>query len=94
MLAARSECVECEKSVTVDTVPQARVVSKLLPAASQGGAGPRPSKILGLLTMVLIKAEIRLPWWLSGKESTSQCSKCRFNPRSRKNPQAEAQVSP
>ena len=26
----------------------------------------------------------QLPWWLSGKESTSQCKRCRFNPWVRK----------
>ena len=27
-----------------------------------------------------------LPWWLSGKESASQCRRCRFDPWVEKNP--------
>ena len=27
----------------------------------------------------VIKSPLRLPWWLSGKESTCQCRRCRFN---------------
>ena len=36
------------------------------------------------LTRVLIKGKQRIPWWLSGKESTCQCRRQRFDPRSRK----------
>ena len=28
----------------------------------------------------VIKSLLRLPWWLSGKGSTCQCRRCRFNP--------------
>ena len=34
-----------------------------------------------------------LPWWLSGKESAYQCSRHGFDPRSRKIPHAEEQLS-
>ena len=36
------------------------------------------------LTRVLIKGKQRIPWWLSGKESTCQCRRQRFDPWSRK----------
>ena len=32
------------------------------------------------------KTGLGLPWWLSGKESTCQCRRCRFSPWSRKIP--------
>ena len=35
-----------------------------------------------------------LPWWLSGKESTCQCRRHRFNPWSRKISHAVMQLSP
>ena len=37
---------------------------------------------------VIMKSERShgLPWWLSGKESTCQCKRCRFNPWVRKIP--------
>ena len=35
-----------------------------------------------------------LPWWLSGKESTCQCRRHRFKPRSGKIPHASEQLSP
>ena len=35
-----------------------------------------------------------LPWWLSGKESTRQCRRRRFNPWSGKIPHATQQRSP
>ena len=35
-----------------------------------------------------------LPWWLSGKESTCQCRRHRFDPRSQKIPRAMKQLSP
>ena len=34
------------------------------------------------------------PWWLSGKESTCQCRKHGFEPRSRRIPHAAEQLSP
>ena len=34
--------------------------------------------------MTLLKGG--LPWWLNGKESTSQCRRCEFNPWVRKIP--------
>ena len=38
--------------------------------------------------------KIGLPWWLSGKASACQCRRHRFDPWSRKIPQAEDQLSP
>ena len=35
-----------------------------------------------------------LPWWLSGKESTSQCRKLRFDPWSRRIPHALEKLNP
>ena len=35
-----------------------------------------------------------LPWWLSGKESTHQCRRHRFNPWSRKISHVTEQLSP
>ena len=35
-----------------------------------------------------------LPWWLSGKESASQCRGHKFNPRPEKIPHATEQLSP
>jgi len=35
-----------------------------------------------------------LPWWLSGKESTCQCRKHRFDPWSGKIPSAKEQQGP
>ena len=40
-------------------------------------------------TLILV-----FPWWLSGKESTYQCRKLRFDPWSRKIPHASEQLSP
>ena len=37
---------------------------------------------------------VRLPWWLSGKESAYQCRRHRFDPRSGKIPHAKEQLSP
>ena len=34
-----------------------------------------------------------LPWWLSGRESAYQCRRRGFDPRSRKTPHAEEQLS-
>ena len=53
----------------------------------QGGAGGPAG--------VLITKEIwSLPWWLSGKESTHQCRRHRFNPWSRKISHVTEQLSP
>ena len=42
-----------------------------------------------------MKNEIKgLLWWLSGKEPTCQCRRCRFNPWSRKTSHAVKQLSP
>ena len=35
-----------------------------------------------------------LPWWLTGKESTCQCRRYRFNPWSGKTPHDTEQLSP
>ena len=43
----------------------------------------QPSKVM----------HFRLPWWLSGKESTCQCKRHRFNPSSGKIPHAAEQLS-
>ena len=44
---------------------------------------------------ITIKNENRgLPWWLSGKESTCQCRRRRFNPWSGRIPHAAEQLSP
>ena len=40
-----------------------------------------------------VKVRVGVPWWLSGKESTSQCRRQGFNPQSRKIPQATEQLS-
>ena len=40
-----------------------------------------------------LPAKCGLPWWLSGKESACQCRRCRFDPWSRKTPQAAGQLS-
>ena len=42
----------------------------------------------------LFKTIAGLPWWLSGKESTCQCRKHKFDPWSRKTPHAAEQLSP
>ena len=42
--------------------------------------------------MVSRSSNRRLPWWLSGKESTCQCRAHGFNPWSRKIPQASEQL--
>ena len=39
------------------------------------------------------KRQIGLPWWLRGKESTCHCRRHRFDPRSRKIPDAVEQLS-
>ena len=40
-----------------------------------------------------IQHQFKFTWWLSGKESTSQCGKHRFDPWSLKIPHAEEQLS-
>ena len=44
--------------------------------------------------VILIRNILGLPCWLSGKESTCQCRRHRFNPWSRKIPHAAEQLSP
>ena len=41
----------------------------------------------------LLKVDLGLPWWLSGKESSCQCRRHRFNPWFGKTPQATEQLS-
>ena len=36
--------------------------------------------------MLLLDIPKGLPWWLSGKEHTSQCRRLRFSPRAGKTP--------
>jgi len=42
----------------------------------------------------LKKKSVRLPWWLSGKESACHCRRHRFDPLSGKIPHAMGQLSP
>ena len=42
---------------------------------------------------VLFKKTLGLPWWLSGKEFTSQCRRCGFDPWSGEIPRAMEQLS-
>ena len=44
-------------------------------------------------TCQLLKRTGGLPWWLSGRESTCQCRRHRFDPWSRKSPHAVEQLS-
>ena len=39
-----------------------------------------PSVDVSVSFYFVIKSPLRLPWWLSGEESTFQCRRCRFNP--------------
>ena len=43
---------------------------------------------------VFPEQHVRLPWWLSGKESACQCRRHRFDPWSGKIPHAVEQISP
>ena len=50
---------------------------------------------LKYLSGVAMKSDSQgLPWWLSGWRSTCQCRRHRFNPWSRKIPQASEQLNP
>ena len=39
----------------------------------------RPWKLAHIFYYIFLKIKMGLPWWLSGKESTCQCRRCRFN---------------
>ena len=48
-----------------------------------------------LFTFLCVKNwYLGLPWWLSGKESTCQCRRHRFDPWSRKIPHSSEQLKP
>ena len=36
--------------------------------------------------MFILCIAVRLPWWLSGKESACQCRRCEFDPWAREDP--------
>ena len=48
----------------------------------------------GFYIWTLKMVQIRLPWWLSGKESACQCSRHKFYPWSGKIPPASEQITP
>ena len=48
----------------------------------------------GVISSCWVRLRLGLPWWLSSKESTCQCRRCRFNQWSVKIPHATEQLSP
>ena len=66
------------------------ILKKDAPAATWGSTvGQRPHRTLyrgsSLIFTTILKTRHQVPpfwvsWWLSGKESTCQCRRCRFNP--------------
>ena len=72
------------------------ILKKDAPAATWGSTvGQRPHRTLyrgsSLIFTTILKTRHQVPpfwvsWWLSGKESTCQCRRCRFNPRVGKTP--------
>ena len=73
------------------TPQQPRQTCDLLPANNLKSLWPCPR----MLTLWSSRSALfRLPWWLSGKESTYQCRRHGFDLWSRKSPYAMVQRSP
>ena len=75
------------EKITTSTWPELFLPSQNSPHFRASGLRPpMPLRVLLVTIYGWLFPWARLPWWLSGKESTCQCRRCGFEPRVKKIP--------